>query len=500
MAKSVRIAAVYIFLLPVLIFAGCSDDDPVAPIQEQPEPLAVSPDSLATMFRTALDEMDSQLLESLLADDFRYSLNSETIARNDLPTTFLNRAETLQSLGLIFAGQEASGNVLDAEWGEITGVRVTHFTQMTDWEEAGDFSPYPGSVESSWNSTLDFELADGASLLRADQRLNLYATAVDTVLSDGSVAQRYELVRIYDWLDSSAQAQKSESMLLGEILCSYLVPSAPTAMLTLSDAGGFPYALIECDATGSMDPVHGLAPVAFNFADASLEGRWFSSWREATVFLRSEDAPGTYPVQVTVRNRWNLTAMAVDSVTVAVADPPAATTGAILVDNVVGAYQTMATEALASQLDDQFKMILRPEVQDEWGWSSDFHFDRDDFVQAHTQMFRGDPGADANGNVVHPIAGITIDVFEQQAAWQQVPPQDVYFGGVADYFVPYQVGIGFYNADLSHRFLVRQQVLVYATEIDNMGTTEYRLVGLRALSSSRKTDDVGWDDVIALYR
>ena len=501
MKNEIRILLLSALLLMALALVGCSDDDdPVTPVVEDPQAMAVSPDSLAAMFEIAFDSSDPVLLGSLLADDFRYALSAETVGNHELPTSYLNRAETLQSLGLIFEGQDATGNVLEADWGPITGVRVTAFEKMTDWEESGELSPYPGSVQSLWTTTIDFELADGTSLLRADQSLNFFATAVDTVLEDDTVAQRYELVRVYNFEASLEQSAKSETMLLGEILCGSLVPTEPTPVLSLTDAGGFPYVQIQCDAAASIDPVHDLAPFAFRFSSLERAGGWTTGWLADPIYDREFDEPGTHTVQVEVRNRWNLSATAHDSVAAVVAAPPAATTPEQLVDNFVGAYETMAIDALSGQLDDRFLMVLSTETQFEWGWSTDFHFDASIFVAAHTQMFRGDPGSDADGNIVHPIDRIDIDVFEQLAAWEPVPAEDPHFGSTADLYTHYRVNLEYFNADLSHKFEVQQNVAVYLSEIDNSGTTEYRLVGLRGLTNGLKTDSVEWDDVVALYR
>lgn len=166
------------------------------------------------------------------------------------------------------------------------------------------------------------------------------------------------------------------------------------------------------------------------------------------------------------------------------------------------AYEDLDLDPLDdSILHEDFRMIPTPALRMEWGWSDDYVFDRATFLAMHEHMFDGLPGEDSHGNTIHPIASIEVDLFEQQAGWLDIPIADEYFGGAEGGYAPYRVTLEFYDANLSHRFLVQQIVNVYVAPVTLNGTAGYQLLGLRGEQpKDSATDSASWAGVLSLFR
>ena len=65
--------AALIILMGLILFSGCSDDDPVTPVP-LPETgyLATSPDSLMALWKTALTAMDSTMYSDMYDPEFNF--------------------------------------------------------------------------------------------------------------------------------------------------------------------------------------------------------------------------------------------------------------------------------------------------------------------------------------------------------------------------------------------------------------------------------------------
>lgn len=468
----------------------------MVPIVEPPAPQAVSPDSLASLLTIALADADSTALEQLLADDFRWGLYSQTVAAFDLQTNYLNRAEATQAMGRLFTGQTVPDNVLGANLLGIESIDVVSFVKVEDWETAGEFSVYPGAQTALFQVVASLTTVGGGSVIDIQQELALYVVE-RTVTIDGELTPMWRLARAEDSLPEGAKAALP-AWLLGVVLCAHLEVQSPEAVLAVTDGASFPHASFVCDASGSKDDFHGLAPLPYVYGQVGTEP-WDSGSQEDAVYTREGVPVGENAVYVTVRNRWGMESTAwADVVTTCTA--PFAASREILMSNFKLSYENMLTNPLLDQLDSRFQFILLPETQAEWSWSSDFHFDAEDMVDIFGNLFGGEPGMDANGNAIHPIGHISFDLMEQQAAWENVPEDDPYFGGYGAMAAPFRVTISHYDAAVSHRFLVQQMVYFYAVTADEGGATVYRLIGIRGLPAVAKTDEVTWDAVLALYR
>ena len=175
-------------------------------------------------------------------------------------------------------------------------------------------------------------------------------------------------------------------------------------------------------------------------------------------------------------------------------------------DSLMSRFETIYTDMQIYDFTDllhpDFEMSLLAEVLENWEWPVDFTFDRDDMISIHVNMFGGLPGVDQQGNEVHPVDSIEIPLLDPQAAWTAVTSEDGYFGQTENAkSATYQVLIQFYNADISHKYEVQQEVVFYVADISGDEETEnYRLLGLRGLPLYNKTDEASWGQVLSLYR
>lgn len=185
-----------------------------------------------------------------------------------------------------------------------------------------------------------------------------------------------------------------------------------------------------------------------------------------------------------------------------IVDPPSLpefpNTPEILIYKFKDAYEDMSLDDLESLLADDFQMIPSYLTRLMWGWDAGDVFDRATFVAIHDHMFSGLPGQDSNENTVHPIATIEVDLLEQMIGWEVIPEEDEYFGGMEGEYAPFRVTIQFHDADLTHRYLVQQQVNFYVQSIQVDGSTAWQLLGLQG--AYLKTDETTWDSVCALYQ
>jgi hypothetical protein len=185
-----------------------------------------------------------------------------------------------------------------------------------------------------------------------------------------------------------------------------------------------------------------------------------------------------------------------------VVDPPfvpPATTAALML-SFENNYTEMLIEDFSDLLHPDFQMILLARTCQNWGWPDSTTFDKTEMIAIHDNVFSGLLGLDPNGNTVHPVDRILVDVLELQGTWAKIPEDDLYFGGYDGWWGCHQVELQFWDADNSHRFVVYQAVNFFVTEVTIEGNTGYQLLGIRGLPLFRKTDEATWGDLLALYR
>ena len=160
---------------------------------------------------------------------------------------------------------------------------------------------------------------------------------------------------------------------------------------------------------------------------------------------------------------------------------PWASTPDILMSNYRIVYTEMLIDEFTEMLHKDYKTILLSETLEDWGEAADFYFDYTAEVEIHTKMFRGDPGLDSQGNPVHPIDSIVVDLLENQGTWDPIPQDDIDFGGMEGKWANYRVNLQFFNADLSHKFEVHQQINFYVVPVVENGRNKYLMLGQRGL-------------------
>ena len=184
-----------LFFVALLGAFGCSDDDPADPaLEAEPEFLATTPDSLASLFRIAYQEMQIDDFTALLHPDFEMILLADTLEDWGWPEGYtFDRAEMVSIHENIFLGQvgeDRDGNLiqpigsievpllwLDGEWGPI----------LEDDLNFADFEGMWGLFE------VNFQFYNAAASHRhsVQQQVKFY---VAPVVENGTT--RYELLGI----------------------------------------------------------------------------------------------------------------------------------------------------------------------------------------------------------------------------------------------------------------------------------------------------------------
>jgi hypothetical protein len=162
-------------------------------------------------------------------------------------------------------------------------------------------------------------------------------------------------------------------------------------------------------------------------------------------------------------------------------DLPPATTREKLMINFETIYTEMRFDDFQDMLHEDYKTILLSDTLEEWGWADDYYFDRTIELDIHRKMFGGQTGLDSNGNIIHPIDSILVDVLELQGTWEKIPEDDLYFGGYDGWWGHYRVELQFKDADNSHRFVVQQAVNFFVAPVDVNGRDIWVMLGQRGL-------------------
>lgn len=177
------------------------------------------------------------------------------------------------------------------------------------------------------------------------------------------------------------------------------------------------------------------------------------------------------------------------------------------VEPFVACYQDMDLAGLDEVLHEDFKMILLDGTRLDWEMSLDENFEREEFLEIHRRIFRGDAGYEPDGTAVAPVDAIVCDQFEALDVWADIPPGDPNFGGTVGRIAPYYVTLRFLDAQLEHEYFVQHDVAVYSAPDTTESGIRYRLLGLcpmevdEAATATAKPDPetIFWDRVCALY-
>ena len=160
---------------------------------------------------------------------------------------------------------------------------------------------------------------------------------------------------------------------------------------------------------------------------------------------------------------------------------PWASTPDILMSNFEEVYTGMLINEFTDMLHEDYQTILLSGTLEDWGWSDNFTFDKSVEVAIHTNLFGGASGVDSDGNPVHPIDSIEVDLLELQGDWDVIPLDDLDFGGYDGQWGNFEVFLHFWNADASHEYEVQQNVNFYVAPVVVEGRTKFLMLGQRGL-------------------
>jgi hypothetical protein len=199
-----------LFLVPMLLLAGCGEDDPGGPaggseITRPPR----DPGAVMRDFLTAMEERDYDLYAGLLFQGYRLILQQETRDRfPDLGAT-LDRDQDLECMARLFGGEDLtdpSGNfvpgVLDISFGKIT--------QLQDWRAVVPADPQPGEIWAPYEIEFLLNRGQQSSQILCRGQLQFFLIP-NPVEYEGETRQDYTILGISDLTAADYKATESET-------------------------------------------------------------------------------------------------------------------------------------------------------------------------------------------------------------------------------------------------------------------------------------------------
>jgi hypothetical protein len=201
---------------------GCSDDDPVQPPDnDDPVVLPANPDALMMGFRQAFDDMDLELLATLIHPDFKGMLTASTLAEwasagSPLLFTYFERDTVVAIHENIFAGETGrrpSGDTVPP----VHSIEVDLLSKATEWEAISAGDEHFGGQGGYWalfHLNISFYLPDG-SRFNVQQDIEFYVVPVEI---DGVLG--YQLLGWRE-IEPFGALKVTESATLGGVLTLY---------------------------------------------------------------------------------------------------------------------------------------------------------------------------------------------------------------------------------------------------------------------------------------
>jgi len=224
MRKMWRLFLIVALLSGFMMFtmAGCSDDDPVQPAEnDDPPVLPADADALMAGFSMSCDDMDLELLTTLIHPDFKGMLTASTLAEwasagSPLPFTYFERDTVVAIHENIFAGETGrrpSGYIVSP----VNSIEVDLLTKLTSWEVINDDDENFGGLEGYWalfHLNISFYFPDG-SRFSVQEDIEFYVVPVEI---DGVVGWQ-----LLGWreLEIFGVQKATESVTLGGVLTLY---------------------------------------------------------------------------------------------------------------------------------------------------------------------------------------------------------------------------------------------------------------------------------------
>ncbi len=485
------VAALIIFGSLFLI-AGCSDEDPVTPVQ-LPEVgyLAVSPDSLMALWQTALTTMDSTMYRDMYDPDFRFHFSDGDMSEFQLLTDYMTGDETVQTGWNMFSGED----ITNWQGAFVPGVVRIHFpvmTQETLWEIVVAGSA-PAIANARFTMQMYVERGYGISTIFAAGSYDFFAMARDTILEGGTVTQYYQLI---DMVAVNPDEKMGVINTWGGVHLTYLTNEAPQAALEVTDIGGSPLPVFHCDASGSSDTDSGLHPAPYRWQFES-GGAW-TDWVEDPTINHSYPTPGGYTITVQVRDRWGSTDTAGYDVSLQLPFPDSPDQ---LMANFQTIYETMDVDEYLKIMHPDFLTILQDATSQEFP-DVGTTLDVNEELRIHERMFSGEAVTDPDGYLVPGVRNISFNVLWPLDAWSLSPPNDIIPNAE---WAPFEVVFLFDRGQNFSTLKVTGTIKFYVTSRDSLheGTTKqyYQMIGQVDLTSGYKgIEESIWGSVKALFR
>ena len=477
----------------LFLMTGCSDDDPVTPVH-LPESgyLAVSPDSLMSLWKTALSTMDSTMYGDMYDPAFRFQFSAGDMEEFQLLTEYMTRDETVQTAWNMFSGQDITN------WqGEIGhGVSRIYFPFMTQdslWEA---IAAGPNTMASARFTLQMFVERGGYTILAATGTYDFVAMSRDTTDGSGAAVQYYQLVSM---VEIGPVKESGVIHTWGGVHLEYLINEGPEAALLVTDIGGTPLPLYRCDASGSRDADSGLHPEPYRW-QFETGGGW-TDWSADPITTHEYPATGMNTITVEVRDRWGASDTASQDVNVPYPDLPFPSNPDQLMANFQTVYEFRYAEGYKELMHPDFLTILQQSTTDEFpdvGTTLDFNEER----RIHERMFSGEVVTDPDGIFVPGVRVIVFQVFRALDAWALSPQNDIIPNAE---WAPFEVDFLFDRGQNFSFLKASGTIKFYVTSRDSLheGVTKqyYEMIGQVDLTNIGKAvEESNWGSLKALWR
>ena len=483
-------------LLLMLLLAACSDDAVTPPPgnRQPPAPFPDTPDSLVSLYRTALADMDSSLYQALLAPDFQYRFSPLDTAVNHLTTDYMTHAEALKSAFNIFGHVEVT-NSRGLVVPPVERIRVFEFDLQDSWRDAPPGAPFPGTQVGRHFLRIHLERPFGLPTMSIIGDLEVYVRAVERIDNQGGVRVGYQLAGL---VDPDTLAGKTEVYTWGMGFFTYLDNLPPVAVLQVRDTGTFPVPGFELNATGSMDVDSGLHPEAYRWR-AAADSTW-TTWRPGPLKRFTYADTGLVTVGVQVRDRWGLATEASAQVVVPAAALPFPDTPDQLLANLRTVFDNRVTGLVDDLLAPGHATYLDSTAA---AGNPDLAgvLDRETELVALTNLLSGDDLVLSDDQVIPGVDYLSFTVLEKLEDWTTAAADDRVPGAQR---ATCTVSVFAHRKD-GDDLQADSRVVFYATARDSLveGVAQdyWQLAAQDDLgSAARELQPVSWSGLKAKYR
>ncbi len=483
----------------LLLGLGACADDPATPPAHAPHaPFPATPDSLVSLYRTALAGMDSSLYQALLAPGFQYRFSPGDTAANHLPTDYMTRTEALRSALNMFGHVEVTNSRGEVS-PPVARIMVFQFDLQGAWEDAAADAPFPGTRMGRHFVRIHLEGPDGLTLMSIMGDLDVYAQAVERTDGQGRIHTGYQLAGLADpGTLPPAQPDKLPITTWGLGFFDYLDNAPPVAVLQVRGTGTFPEPGFELNALGSEDTDSGLPAEPYRWR-AAADSAW-TAWSPGPLKRFTYADTGRVTVGLEVRDRWGLASEVDTSVVVPVAALPFPGTPDLLMANlrtvfdnrVTGLTDDLLAPGHVTYLDSTASQAY-PELQGV--------LDRQGELTALGNLFSGDDVPGPDDQTVPAVDLISFQGLFRQDQWATAGAEDRVPGALR---ATYTVSV-YVRRKAGNDLQVDDTVVFYATARDSSQDGEVRdywqLAAQDDLGPAGKVlQPVSWSGLKALYR